>query len=86
MNEQSLANVLSFDAVASKLRITIDTELDLFINVNLHDVTRIIFKKCWAGLPSETIILSKISNPMIQEKSSGHTQMVDNKNMTTPRL
>ena len=34
----------------SKLRITIDTELDQLINVHLHDVTRIISKQCGAGL------------------------------------
>ena len=36
--------------MAFKLRITIDTELDLFINVNLHYGTRIIFNQCGAGL------------------------------------
>ena len=49
-NEQSLANILSFAAVASKFRITIDTEFDPFINVHLHDGTSIIFKQCRAGL------------------------------------
>ena len=49
-NVQSLANILSFAAVASKFRITIDTELDLSINVHLDNCTRIIFKKCGAGL------------------------------------
>ena len=50
LNEQSLANILSFVAVASKFRITIDTELYPFINVHLHDGTRIIFKQFGAGL------------------------------------
>ena len=36
--------------MASKFRITIDTELDLFVNVHFHKVTRIIFKQCGAGL------------------------------------
>ena len=45
LNEQSLENILSFAAVASNFRITIDTELDTFINVHLHDDTRIIFKQ-----------------------------------------
>ena len=49
-NEQSLANILSFAAVAAKFRIFIDTKLDPFINVHLHDGTRIIFKQCGAGL------------------------------------
>ena len=49
-NEQSLANILSFAAVASKFRITINTELDPFVNLNLHDGTRIIFRECGAGL------------------------------------
>ena len=34
----------------SKLRITINTELDPFTNVHLHDGTRIILKQCGAGL------------------------------------
>ena len=41
LNEQPLANIPYFAAVASKFRITIDTELDPFINVNLHYGTRI---------------------------------------------
>ena len=49
-NEQSLANIFSFSAVASKFRITIDTELDPSTNVHLHDNTKIIFKQCGAGL------------------------------------
>ena len=49
-NEQSLANIISFATVASKVSITIDTELEPFINVHLHDVKRIIFKQCGAGL------------------------------------
>ena len=48
-NEQSLANILSFAAVASKFRIAIDTELYPFINVHLHYGTRIILKQCGAG-------------------------------------
>ena len=36
--------------MASKFSITIDTELDPIINLHLHDGTRIIFKKCGAGL------------------------------------
>ena len=36
--------------MAPKFRITIYTELDLFINVHLHDGTRIIFKQCGAGI------------------------------------
>ena len=48
--EQSLAETLSFAAVASKFRITIDTELDPFINVHLHNSTRVIFKQCGAVL------------------------------------
>ena len=50
LNEQSLAKIISFTAVASKFRITIDTELDPFINVQLHNDTRIIFKKYGAGI------------------------------------
>ena len=44
LNEQSLAKILSFAAVAPKFRINIDTELDPYINVHLHGDTRIIFK------------------------------------------
>ena len=47
-NEQPLANILYFTTVASKFRITIDTELDPFSNVHLNDGTRIIFKQCMA--------------------------------------
>ena len=36
--------------MASKFRITIDTELDPFINVHLHNSTRVIFKQCGAVL------------------------------------
>ena len=36
--------------MVSKFRITIDTELDPFINVHLHNGTRIIFKQCGASL------------------------------------
>ena len=36
--------------MASKSRITIDTELYPLIHVHLHNGTRIIFKKCGAGL------------------------------------
>ena len=36
--------------MASKFRITIETELDLFINVHLNNGTRIIFKKYRVGL------------------------------------
>ena len=36
--------------MASKFRITIDTELDPFINVHLHNGTRIIFKQFGTGL------------------------------------
>ena len=50
LNKQSLANLLYFAAVLSKFRITIDTELDPFINVHLHNGTRIIFNQCGAGL------------------------------------
>ena len=50
LNEQSLVNILYFAAVTSKFRITIDTELELFINIHLHNGTRIIFKQCGAGL------------------------------------
>ena len=35
-NEKFLANMLSFNVVASKFKITIDTELDPSINANLH--------------------------------------------------
>ena len=50
LNEKHLANILSFAAVASKLRITINTELEPFINVHLHYGTSIIFNQCRAGL------------------------------------
>ena len=50
LNEQSLANILSFATVASKFRITNETELDPLINAHLHDGTRIIFKQCRARL------------------------------------
>ena len=43
-------NVLSFAAVVSNFRVTIDTELDPSINVHLHDGTRIICKQCGAGI------------------------------------
>ena len=50
LNEQSLANILSFAIMESKFRIAIKTELDPFINVHLHNGTRIIFNQCGAGL------------------------------------
>ena len=46
LNEQSLANILAFSVVASKLRITINTELDPFINLYLNNGTKIIFNQC----------------------------------------
>ena len=49
-NAQSLTNTLSFAVVASKFRITIDTELDPSINTNPHDGTKIILKQCREGL------------------------------------
>ena len=36
--------------MASVFRITIETELDPYINVHLHYGTRIIFKKCGVGI------------------------------------
>ena len=36
--------------MAPKFRINIYTGLDLFINVHLHNGTRIIFKQCGAGI------------------------------------
>ena len=50
LNEKTLGNILSFAAVASNSRITIDTELDTLINVHLHNGTRIISKQCGAGI------------------------------------
>ena len=50
LNEQPLANITSFAAVAPKFRITIDTELDPFIIVHLHNITRILLKQCGAGI------------------------------------
>ena len=47
---QSLANILSFAAVASKFRITIDTEFYPSINVHIDDGTSIMFKKLGEGL------------------------------------
>ena len=44
-NEKSLANILYFVSVDSKFRITIDTELDSFINIHLHYGKRVIFNK-----------------------------------------
>ena len=44
-NDQPLARMISFDAVASNFRITIGTELEPSINVHLHYGTRIIFSK-----------------------------------------
>ena len=38
------------------------------------------------SVPLETIILSKTSNPVMQDSNSGYTQMVDTKTMTTPKL
>ena len=49
-NDQSLANILSFDIVASKFRKTIDTGLDTSINVHLYNGTRIILKQRGTGL------------------------------------
>ena len=43
--EQSLLNILSFAALASKFRISINTELDPSIKIHLNDGTRIVFKK-----------------------------------------
>ena len=42
--------ILSFAAGASKFRITIDTELESFIIIHLHEGTMIIFKQCGTGL------------------------------------
>ena len=50
LNVQSLVNILSSAAVASKFRITTGTDFDLLVNVHLHNVTRIIFKQCGSGL------------------------------------
>ena len=41
---------LSFDAGASKFRITINAELKSFIIIQLHEGTMIIFKQCGTGL------------------------------------
>ena len=49
-NEKSFSNLLFFSAVASKFRITIDAELEPYINVHLHGGIRIIFNKYRAGL------------------------------------
>ena len=49
-HNQTLANILSFSVLASKFSITIDTELDLSLNVHIYDGTRMIFKKCGGGL------------------------------------
>ena len=38
------------------------------------------------SVPSETRVFSKPSNPVVQERSSDHTQIVDTKTMTTPHL
>ena len=38
------------------------------------------------SVPSETIILSKTSNPVVQDRNSGYTQMVDTKTMTISQL
>ena len=43
-NEKSLTNILSFVAVISKFKITINTELDPSINIHLNYGIRIIFK------------------------------------------
>ena len=39
-----------------------------------------------SSVPSETIVLYKTSNPVMQDRNSGHTQMVDTKTTTTPQL
>ena len=49
-NEQYLANIHSFAIATSKFRITMDAELYPYINVHLHNVTRISFKQFGAGL------------------------------------
>ena len=48
-NEQVLANIISFSAVARKFRITIDIDLYPAINVHLNNDTIIIFKQCIGG-------------------------------------
>ena len=49
-NDQPLARMISFDAVASNFRITIGTELEPSINVHLNYSTSIIFKQYGEGI------------------------------------
>ena len=49
-NDISLVDILFFAAVASKFSITIDTELDPSINVQLQDGKRKILNQCGGGL------------------------------------
>ena len=46
LNNNSLANVLIFDALVRKFRITIYTDIDPEINVHLDSGTSIKFKQC----------------------------------------
>ena len=50
LNEQYHSNIFSFAAVASKFRITIDTELKPSINLDLGNGTIIMFNTCGGGL------------------------------------
>ena len=49
LNDKSISKIVSFVAVVSKFRITIDPELDPFMYVHLHNGTRIIFKQFGGG-------------------------------------
>ena len=46
---RSLEDIISFAAVLSKFRITINTEVDPYSNLHIHDGTRMIFKQ-WGGV------------------------------------
>ena len=86
LNEQSLSNILLFDAVESKFRITIDTELDPSINIHLNYGTRVIFKQCGAGIyyfdttnkdfEEDKTIDYKFLNAVYSNKSCFHRQEI----------
>ena len=76
LHEKSLVNIISFAAVASKFRITIDTEFDAYINVNLHGGKRIIFNSCgWSLYFFDTTIKA-----FTKDQTTDYT-LLNNKNI-----
>ena len=67
--KNSLANILSFPAVACRSSITIDTDIDSAINTHIDNDTNIKFKQCSRGLYyyDTTDILNKTANNQVTD-------------------